>query len=190
MKRKLLFVLGILVWMSWAAAPEVSAMRPGCGDGTCQTGSCAYSPPGTSPGDGCEEDLCSCYDDCQGQDPTYASGTDNFCDSCHGEAGTPDCQGPPICTPNWGGTDTVVGYVQEDHTSWDGSGWDYWCEQGAMHNVHMHDYANCQGSSDYSYCWFESYAWMGNQFHHMSFPYQNSCCFWFGCYGYQYCPYL
>jgi hypothetical protein len=191
MKRKLLFVLGILVWMSWAAAPEVSAMRPGCGDGVCQSGSCAYSPPGTSPGDGCEEDLCSCYSDCQGEDPSYASGTDNFCDSCHGEAGTPDCESN-ICYPNWVVvSDTVVGYIEQDHTDWDPgtSSWDDWCEYGALHDVHEHDTNQCDPNhSDNAFCWFESYAFFNSyNYHHI--PWQGYCCFYFGCYGYQYCPY-
>jgi hypothetical protein len=196
MKRKLLFVLSILVWMGWAAAPEVSAMRPACGDSVCQTGSCQYSPPGTSPGDGCEEYLCSCFSDCEGMDPTYASGNDNYCDSCHGEYGTEDCQSEPICTPNWVfQSDTVVGYTEENHTNWDSgtNSWDDWCEFGVLHDVHVYDVNECASTGNHqgAYCWFESFGsggWGGYyEQHHI--PWYGYCCFYYGCSGYQYCPF-
>jgi len=180
MKRKLLVVLAVALWMQWRPAP-VSAMRPGCGDGNCSTNSCASSPPGTSPGDGCEEDLCSCPSDCEGIS-TYAAPNDNYCDSCHGEAGTPDCY---VCYPNWvTASDTVVGYIEEDHVSYDPFTFaeDDWCEWLELHDVHQRDANNCTQNQQ-AFC----YTIYLDERHHIGF--WGYCCAYLGCSGYQYCPF-
>ena len=65
MRRKLLFLCVLALWMRWNAAPVMTGgLRPGCGDGVCQDGSCAGAPTGTTPGDGCEENYQNCPSDC------------------------------------------------------------------------------------------------------------------------------
>jgi len=86
MHKNALVVIATIGWLCLSGPRAVHADRWRCGDGVCQEDSCAeIRAEGHTalPGDGCEEDACSCPDDCSSITDFVVG--DGICDTCHGE---------------------------------------------------------------------------------------------------------